>query len=289
MIWRDEWSAIAGRIEGLLGAGDFLIRALGINSEDPYNVKDRHLGAEARAITANLRTFLKIHGCNIPGDAAVAVQTFLDKYGNAIDDQSVNGLEGLKLRLTSLAALRAAVTYHLSDFEAVAHRKAERAFLHLQQTLVADETVREKWAKAFDLGETACEKLGATHLMLHGICAFKVNAEGARTDLVFGEPLDSIEEIGRAADALLLTEWKLVKDHKDSESIAKAAREQTKQYAVGVLGGLELSQHRYIVLVSRQQLTELKDLQDGPIRYRHVNVSVQPQSPSRAARRRSAE
>jgi hypothetical protein len=109
MNWCSEWSAIASRIDGLLSAGRFLIGALGINSSDSYGVADKHLAREARAIVGTLRTFLEAHCNAIPPEAAVALREFVENYGNAIEDQSVKGLDGLKLRVASLAAARSAV------------------------------------------------------------------------------------------------------------------------------------------------------------------------------------
>ena len=286
MSWRNEWAAIAGRIESLLSAGHFLVRALGISSSDSYNVTDRHLGTQAREITANLRSFLDAHNVAIPQEAATAIRSFLQNYGHAIEDDSVKGLDGLKLRLTSLAAVRSAVEYHLSDLESIAHKRAERAFLHLRQTIVADESTRGKWENAFSNGEPACEKLGAAHLMFHGIWAFKVNAEGGRTDLIFGDTVDDADGISNVAEALVLTEWKIVKSEDQAESVANAAREQTRLYTGGILAGIELSRYRYIVLVSLEQLQEIPDVQEGSATYRHVNVPVKPVAPSRAARKR---
>lgn len=288
MNWHSEWAAIAARIEGLISAGHFFIRAMGIVSSDSYNVTEHHLGKEAKEILASLRSFLDAHHAAIPPEAAATLARFLESYGAAIMDEKVKGLDGLKLRVTSLAAVRSSVQYHLSNFESITHKRVERAFLHLQQTIVADDTAKERWNAAFSKGEVACEKLGAAHLMLHGIWAFKVSAEGGRTDLVFGDKLNDAQRISSAADGLVLTEWKIVKDERDSESIANTARDQTRHYAAGILSGIELSHYRYIVLVSPEQLPQLPDIEDGSTIYRHINISVQPLVPSRAALRASA-
>jgi hypothetical protein len=183
MQWREEWIAMAGRIDGLLEAGRFFVQTLRISNEDPYKVADNHLGRQAASIVDSLESFLTSYKSVIPAAAAQALARFIDTYSSALKDTSVKELPGLKLRLTALAALRAEVQYHLSDFEAIAAKRAERAFRHLQQTIVADEATRDKWQTAFSSGEPSCEKLGAVHLLLHGIWAFKVSAEGARTDL----------------------------------------------------------------------------------------------------------
>ena len=80
-----------------------------------------------------------------------------------------------------------------SEFEltvggSVEHAKSlvERAFIHLQRTIVVDHDIRKKWKSAFNTGEIACERLGAVHLLSHGIWAFKADALGERTDLILG-------------------------------------------------------------------------------------------------------
>ncbi len=283
MNWHDEWTSVAARIDGLLNAAQFFVHTLSISSEDAYGVADKHIAEQAREIVSNLSSFLASHRAAIPQGATVSLDRFLEKNAAAINDPNVKGLQGLKLRITVLAALRTEVAYHLSDFEAIASKRAERAFLHLQQSIVVDDTVRNKWQNAFECGEVACEKLGAAHLMLHGIWAFKVNAQGARTDLVFGDMITDPTRISGVADALVLTEWKKVKEPEEVETIAETARAQIQLYTAGVLGGIELSRYRYVVMVSQKQLPTVEDVQQGSSICRHVNVAVAPMTPSRAA------
>jgi hypothetical protein len=81
----------------------------------------------------------------------------------------------------------------------------------------------------------ACEKLGAVHLLLHGIWAFKVNAAGKRTELVFQEPVSDGGAGPQYADGLVLTEWKLAPD--GAAKHFKNARSQARRYAQGSLAG----------------------------------------------------
>jgi hypothetical protein len=92
-------------------------------------------------------------------------------------------------------------------------------------------------------------ELGGAHLLLHGIWAFKVDGAGGRTDLVLGTPIKDMREVVGSADALVLTEWKIAKPENVETKITEA-REQTKKYSEGVLGGIELDQYRYLVMVS---------------------------------------
>jgi hypothetical protein len=282
MSWRDEWAAIASRIQGLLAAGHFFVQTLRVNSEDSYGVAT-HLSAQARDIASTIDSFLRANRPSLPTSAASSLANFVNTFRPKIDASDITGLNGLKVRLTGLAWLRAEIDYHLSDFSSQARRRSERGFLHLQQSIVADPAVRRSWQAAFAEGEPACERLGGTHLLLHGIYAFKVHGTGARTDLVFGEPVESDAEAGRVAEALVLTEWKVLRDADDPAEVAASARRQADLYAGGLLGGLELADYRYIVLVSRDRLASPEDVPGQRNTYCHVNVAVDPSTPSRAA------
>jgi len=122
---------------------------------------------------------------------------------------------------------------------------------------------------------------GAVHLLLHGIWAFKVDSAGARTDLVFEEPAGDVAAIQRYADGLVLTEWK--KASKDSHSTKRftEARLQARKYAQGLLTATELAGYRYAVVVSHSQVETPEDVTEGGVVYRHVNVAVDPRTPSR--------
>lgn len=132
-------------------------------------------------------------------------------------------------------------------------------------------------------GEAACEKLGAVHLLAHGI----LKGGHAETDLVFGEEVNDVGAgISRAARAIVLTEWKIVSDPKDIEQKAREARRQTDEYEAGVLGDLELKGTRYIILVGQSQNHGLEDVREKGTCYRHIWIAIEPKSPSKAARAR---
>lgn len=282
MNWRDEWNAIAARTDGLLAAGNFLIQTLQVNSGDEYGLSN-YIAEQARDILKTISVFSAHQGSSIPPSAAKSLVAFIETHGPRINSGGVSRLATLQICLTSLAWFRAEIDYHLADFAAITRRRSERAFLHLQQSIIADRSFQEKWISAYGVGEVACERLGGIHLLLHGIWGFKITATGARTDLFFGEPVDDIESRARAIDAYVLTEWKLVRTPTDHQQKAEIARGQAELYASGALGGLELADYRYIVLVSQDRLPPLPDYNAGTVAYRHVNIAVEPAVPSRAA------
>jgi hypothetical protein len=271
-VWRTEWQAISGRIQGLLEAGRFYLASLSIQREDPYNVADGELLPQIARVIEVLMQFAADYERVLPPTAAASLKRFIERSHRwDFTPGALRGLPAVQGFLTVLASFRSEFTYQISDSAAVAKRLSERAFTHLQRSIVADPDMRERWGQAFEVGETACEKLGGAHLLLHGIWAFKVNAEGERTDLVLGEPLRDLSEAERTAEAI--TEPEL--DGKIRQAQAQAAR-----YASGALAGFELAQYRYLVMVSQRVLPMPPDVSEGAIVYRHINIAVDPKPPS---------
>jgi len=167
-----------------------------------------------------------------------------------------------------LAAFESEMSFLLSDVQQHIRSRSERAFSHLQRLIIVDKNTPDLRIEAFNEGEVSCEKLGAVHLLLHGIWAFKVNATGGRTDLVFQEPVGDLADEQRYADGLVLTEWKKANGAAEANKRFEEARSQASQYAQGVLLGNELSAYRYAVVV-------------GGVIYRHINIAVEPRIPSR--------
>jgi hypothetical protein len=144
--------------------------------------------------------------------------------------------------LAALAVLRSRFDYAARDSETTARSLVELAFEHLRRSIVVNPDIRRQWEAGLKDRETACERLGAVHLLAHGIWAFKVAGGGQATDLVLAEPLaGELDRVQRVARTIALTEWKLVRRRDNLNEIAREAREQAKDYASGILGTLELN------------------------------------------------
>ncbi len=152
---------------------------------------------------------------------------------------------------------------------------------------MADDEIRKKWLTAFNKHETACEKLGAVHLLLHGIWAFKSNAEGGRTDLVLGNKLEVNDDVIGAARGLVLTEWKLLKPNKKPVDVRNDAKFQAKRYTEGILAGFELHSERYLVMVSEEEFEVPENTTDGLVTYKVVPIVLNRKPPSLAAKTQS--
>lgn len=197
------------------------------------------------------------------------------------------GFTGVIAGITFLGALRAQFEYEMADTEVKARSLVSRAFLHLKRSIVADGAFRERWKQAFDQqDETRCEKLGAIHLLQHGIWAFKASAIGEQTDLVLGEPVD-VNEVQGAAVALVLTEWKVVRKPNEAEAKATEARSQARRYSQSAMAGFELASRRYVVLVSAERLNLPASVAEAGVMYEHIGIPVAPETPSKEARRTS--
>jgi hypothetical protein len=191
----------------------------------------------------------------------------------------------VQFALTSLAAFQSEFNYIISDTQFIARRITERAFIHLQRCIVVDEDVRYKWTHAFNAHETKCEQLGALHLLYHGIWAFKADATGGKTDLILNEPLPSVTVIESSADALVLTEWKRVRLRDELQDKIQEAQRQAEIYNSDVLGGVEIRNYRYLVMVSEKRMEMPDDSIKGGAKYRHINIAVNPGNPSEEAKR----
>ena len=127
------------------------------------------------------------------------------------------------------------------------------------------------------------EALGAVHLLGHGIFAFKVNAAGARTDLVIpdGDPTGA----DLYASGIVLTEWKIARKPSDSHAKFAEARRQAAAYASGPLASIELRSTRYAIVVTKELIDVPSDEEVGGILYRNVNISLNRKTPSVTSRR----
>ncbi len=291
MFWQVEWRAISASIVSLIDAGHFLVASAQVRSDDPYQAR-KVLAVQAQEIFGLIDGFRRKYSSQLPRLAQQRLQAFYDRNASIFGSGDITRgnadvqFYGLQLYIALLSSFKAEFTFLLSDGkEVLARSLVDRAFLHLQRCIVADPGFARRWQEAFGHHETACEKLGGIHLLQFGIYAFKAQAVGEQTDLVLGTKLQITPEIERATEALVLTEWKLVKDPKDRDAKIEEAYREAKIYAAGSLGGFELESHRYLVMVSSDALEMPDDRQDGPILYHHKNIAVSPGEPSRRARR----
>lgn len=282
MNYLEQWKILSSRIHGLVQAGTLHAQYLRINSSDSWGSTQR-LREQGQNICNELLVLQAAFRESLPPAAFAAIDKFMESTKGLITnvpqvrDAAKQQVWAL---LVALAAFESELSFLLSDAQESIRTRSERAFDHLQRSIVADDDFRSKWKNAFKAGEVSCEKLGAVHLLLHGIYAFKVDAAGARTDLVFQEPAD-LQGVERYVAGLVLTEWKKAASDSEASQRFEEARSQAKRYSQGPLLGTELTHYRYAVVVSEHQVATPADLQEGDVVYRHINIAVTPLVPSR--------
>ncbi len=274
MSWEIEWQSLVKRLDVWSGLVDGTMRQL-VHAPALRERANRALGQEAHEI---LDGILALALPQSLADELSDVRRRLDTIEKVVDGERV-----LNARWIVLAALRIPLDNALRANEGTRRRLVERAFVHLNRMLAVDEDVRTRWERAFAQGETRCEQLGGLHLLSHGIYAFKADAGSGRTDLILGDRLLLNDDV-RAAEAMVLTEWKIA--HSDTEAALKfkEARQQAAIYATNELGGFELRKHRYVVVVTTTQAPiPASDIADD-VTYHYVNIATDPRAPSAQAR-----
>ena len=148
MSWRDDWNRLSTLVGALLeGSGRFLP----VNSNE-YTALLRDVVLRSRKIFTQLEAFQRIHGKTIPKGAAQTLEEFMMLHGVAFREalpamsSSVEAMTSLSL----LASLRAELDDLLKDRETIARSLVNRAFAHLQRSIVSDASIRKTWRGSFD-------------------------------------------------------------------------------------------------------------------------------------------
>ena len=287
--WHTEWRAISARIKGLVEAGNLFFKSIEKHAEDSFGTLRNILFPQAEKVYFLIDKFRKDFETQLPEQAISCIDEFIKSsrpnFTEPVPSATfTHQLQIIQNRLIYLASLRTELEYHLSDPEEMIRRTAHRALEHLQRCIIADSTYQEKWVSAFKKGEVNCERLGAIHLLWHGIWAFKVNAEGGRTDLVIGNTIDNPSQVENA-QGLILTEWKRSVTSSDAVKKVDEARVQAEKYSSGILGGIELVSPKYIIVVTKDYVRLPADVEVEGIKYRNVNIATEPSVPSTASRK----
>jgi hypothetical protein len=281
MSWQTDWQAISTRIASLLETTSFFFETgQGVGSD--YHGVSSDLIQNARTLYKEICTFENQYASVLPPAAAEVLKTFVNKRKHLFTESHLVGWSGLQA-LAPLGSFRSEFSYSITDSEAAARNLIERAFLHLQRSIIADPGIQKNWQAAFATGETACERLGSTHLLLFGIWAFKAMAAGERTDLILGTKLEITPSIKSASEALVLTEWKVIRSESEIKPKGDQALTQARLYGNGSLAGFELRSRRYLVLVSDGYIQLPDDVIDNDIQYQFRNIAVNPPTPSKVS------
>ncbi|MBX5180321.1 hypothetical protein HJB77_29410 [Rhizobium lentis] len=203
----ERWTALSARIKGFVNSVELLTREPNLLEG---SAKDVLLQA-ARQIISTIGDTVATDRGQLGTVLARFTLPSIPANGNVMSSVVVQAA----IQLNSLVS---EVDFSLEDREEPIRLTTERALRHLQWQIAAEPDVKTKWSNAFTDGEVACERLGAVHLLWHGICSFKAKSDGAATDLVLGEPISP--DIVRAVQGLVLTEWKKVPDALEAPQLA---------------------------------------------------------------------
>jgi hypothetical protein len=163
--YQNEWKALSNRIRGLTEALHLHAAILAVNSNDSFSVASKLLEHVAK-IGRELRAFRDALGDILPEQAQEAVITILGQC----PPESISGMqvsetpdmrrERAWASVVMLSAFEAEMTFALSGNQEAVLARSERAFSHLQRSIIVDPKVGAEWKAAFKKGEVACEKLG---------------------------------------------------------------------------------------------------------------------------------
>lgn len=289
MSWHREWKAIEESISDLTEICRDFVAAMGVKGSDLLGTVKNIILPMADEIAERIKILGQRYGSQLPADALKRIEELQTLH---IHSGYVSGVQKEPSAVAHFASklqkLKSDFNYLTSDLEGTAVRLTTRAFLHLQRSIVADASVREKWKYALNQNEIACEKLGAIHLLQHGIWGFKVDSFGERTDLVLGEALTDqrLGDVYLSAEGLVLTEWKTATKSNCTQKYQEALT-QAERYARGSLAAIELKRYRYLVIVSEDYLDNVPpDHEKDSIKYKYINIAVDPTPPSTQARKK---
>ena len=201
MAWHEEWRAISARIEGFVDASRIFFSSVPVQGSDFHGVSNASLIPNAKALKTRINQFLTSYSNVLPSLSIDVSKPFMRNF----NPESYSGIPGVQAAAIFLAEFRSEFELSISGSAEYAKGLVERAFIHLNRTIIVDENFRKKWIEGFEKGETAVENLGAIHLLSHGIWAFKANSIGERTDLILGGQVN-ISEVQITNSTLVLTE-----------------------------------------------------------------------------------
>lgn len=242
MSWDIEWKSIENQIREFDRLCTSYINAMGVKSTDVYSVVGKIIFPVCKELLERIELYRERYNSILSDDAVGSISKVLKSFeGHLVKNTTSRDPTAVLFYKETFNRFSSDFNYYTNELEGSVFRKSERAFIHLQRTLAVSPEERKRWQEAFEHHETAVESLGAVHLLLHGIWAFKIDSGGQRTDLVFEESISSsrMGEVRVASDGLVLTEWKLVKDVRDTISKSNEAYKQATIYSSESLAELE--------------------------------------------------
>lgn len=284
----EKWASISQKIDGIKAAGEFLINALKCNTQYGNNSQNE-IVIQIRNSILEINSFKEINFKHLDIAARSSIESLYDFcHSQSLFQEDKDQFTEIQMVsfITRLLLTRNDVSYCLTDHQKKIKNLSEKAFLHLQRKIIVGADEKARWEKAFSKGEVECEKLGSLHLLWHGLWAFKINAEGERTDLIYSdERLSDIDANYEAVSGLVLTEWKVLRSGENATSKFSEACKQARMYTEGSLAGVELAKYRYAIVVSEENIHTPDDFIENDVVWRHINIAINSKTPSERSRK----
>lgn len=272
MTWISRWKNISAKITQLQEVSRAYFDSINSFGVDHYGIGGSVIIPAARDLFSEVVELKKTYPM-MPSEVIARIAK-LEK--NFSSHHKFTGIPGVGGAMVHLGIFNSEMNFYLKDNETVIKDKVKLAFLHLQRTLMVDVESKMKWQNAFEEGEGALEKLGATHLLAHGLWAFKSTAENEKQDLVLNTPIRA-DEVQAVGASLVLTEWKKI-TLENLEEKCQSALALAKKYGEDHLIGSELKREKYLILVSEKHFDMPANVIENDVRYVYMNLSIGPKS-----------
>ncbi|MBC7372281.1 MAG: hypothetical protein H7326_11985 [Bdellovibrionaceae bacterium] len=270
MTWISRWKIISTQITQIQEVSRSYFDSINSFGVDHYGIGGSSLIPAARDIFAEVVDMKKSFPM-IPRDVIMIIAK-LEK--NFSSHHKFTGIPGVGGAMVHLGIFNSEMNFYLKNNETLIKDKVKLAFLHLQRTLIVDADARKKWTTAFNEGEESIEKLGANHLLAHGLWAFKSCDETLKKDLVLGTAIRA-EEVQAVGACLVLTEWKKTTPETILEQ-SKAAFADARKHSEEPVAGSELKFEKYLILVSENLLSVPASVVEDDVRYVYMNLAINP-------------
>ena len=270
MTWISRWKNISTQITQIQEVSRSYFDSINSFGVDHYGIGGSSLIPAARDIFAEV-VDMKRSFPMIPSE----VNTIIAKLEkNFSSHHKFTGIPGVGGAMVHLGIFNSEMNYYLKNNEIIVKDKVKLAFLHLQRTLIVDADVRKKWMMAFKEGEASLEKLGANHLLSHGLWAFNSCEATLKKDLILGTAIRA-DEVQAVGACLVLTEWKKINAENVSEK-SKQALSDARRHSEEPIAGSELKYEKYLIMVSENLLGAPASIIEDGIRYVFVNLAINP-------------
>ena len=285
MAYPEQWKALSSCIRGLMQTGELHARYLSVRSDDSYGRAER-LRDQVTLVLAAVETFRDLNWNTLSPEALAAILKFIEVTSPILKDAA--GIPDIRQEqvwaaLIMLAAFETEMLHCLSDLQHHIRARSERAFFHLKRLVVVDQAIRERWEAALTEGEVACEarrcpSLAPWHMGFQGR-----SRRGTNRPCFSGTN-------ERHRYRRTLRRWFSVdgveSGHDRTAGPAAIYRTgtQAQRYSEGVLFSNELTKYRYVVVVSKRDVSIPTDRFEGSVIYRHINIAIHSRPPSRSRR-----